>query len=142
MPEIQVESLVKEFAENRALDDVSFDVREAELFTLLGPSGCGKSTTLMSIAGFQTPDDGRIAVGGETFFDGAAHVDVPAERRNLGIVFQSYAVWPHMTVFDNLAFPLRVRRMKRKAIGARVREVLELVDLGPYESRYPHQLSG
>jgi iron(III) transport system ATP-binding protein len=142
MPEIDVASLGKTFGEQRALDDVSFTAGDGELFTLLGPSGCGKSTTLMSIAGFQTPDGGRIAVGGEQFFDAGRRLNVAAERRNLGIVFQSYAVWPHMTVFENLAFPLKVRRLSRKDLGARVREVLELVDLAPYERRYPHQLSG
>ena len=142
MPDIQVESLVKQFGAQRALDDVSFDVREGELFTLLGPSGCGKSTTLMSIAGFQTPEEGRIAVGGDVFFDASRRVGVPAERRNLGIVFQSYAVWPHMTVFQNLAFPLKVRRTKRATIRERVHEVLELVEMGGYADRYPHQLSG
>lgn len=142
MPGIDVERLVKTFADQNALDDVEFHVADGELFTLLGPSGCGKSTTLMSIAGFQTPDGGRIAVGGEAFYDRAAKIDVPAERRNLGIVFQSYAVWPHMTVFDNLAFPLRVRGLKRRELAVRVREVLELVDLGSLENRYPHQLSG
>jgi iron(III) transport system ATP-binding protein len=142
MPEIHVESLVKQFGPQRALDDVSFDVAEGELFTLLGPSGCGKSTTLMSIAGFQTPEEGRIAVGGDVFFDAARRVSVAAERRNLGIVFQSYAVWPHMTVFQNLAFPLKVRKTKRAAIRARVREVLELVEMEQLIDRYPHQLSG
>ncbi len=142
MPEIHVENLVKEFGDQRALDDVSFEVREGELFTLLGPSGCGKSTTLMSIAGFQHPESGRIAVGDETFVDAARRIAVPAEQRNLGIVFQSYAVWPHMTVFENLAFPLKVRKLKRAAIRTRVREVLELVEMLQYEQRYPHQLSG
>jgi iron(III) transport system ATP-binding protein len=142
MPEIEVAGLVRTFADIRALDDVSFKVTDGELFTLLGPSGCGKSTTLMSIAGFQTPNEGRIAVGGEPIFDASSRLNLAAERRNLGIVFQSYAVWPHMTVFDNLAFPLRVRKLNRKDIGTRVREVLELVDLGPMEKRYPHQLSG
>ena len=142
MPGIEVNDLVKTFSGQTVLDHVGFEARDGELFTLLGPSGSGKSTTLMSIAGFQTPDDGGIVVGGETFFDGAAGVDVPAERRNLGIVFQSYAVWPHMTVFDNLAFPLRIRKLRRKDIAARVREVLELVDLAALEGRYPHQLSG
>src|SRR5919198_1359260 len=142
MPEIHVEGLVKEFGDQRALDRVSFTVADGELFTLLGPSGCGKSTTLMSIAGFQRPDSGRIAVGDETFFDAGRRIDVAAEQRNLGIVFQSYAVWPHMTVFDNLAFPLRVRKIRRAALRDRVREVLELVDMAPYEKRYPHQLSG
>ena len=142
MPEINVQNLVKQFGDQRALDDVSFAVKEGELFTLLGPSGCGKSTTLMSIAGFQQPEAGRIAVGDETFFDASRRVAVPAEQRNLGIVFQSYAVWPHMTVFDNLAFPLKVRKLKRAAIRTRVLDVLELVEMTAYEKRYPHQLSG
>jgi iron(III) transport system ATP-binding protein len=142
MPEIKVESLVKQFTESRALDDVSFEVADGELFTLLGPSGCGKSTTLMSIAGFQMPEAGRISVGGDVFFDAARRVSVPAERRNLGIVFQSYAVWPHMTVFENLAFPLKVRKTKRSLIRTRVLEVLELVEMAAFVDRYPHQLSG
>jgi iron(III) transport system ATP-binding protein len=142
MPEIHVDSLVKQFGEQRALDDVSFRVKEGELFTLLGPSGCGKSTTLMSIAGFQTPEEGRIAVGDETFFDAGRRLSVAAERRNLGMVFQSYAVWPHMKVYDNLAFPLRVRKLKKNAIRDRVHEVLHLVEMSPYADRYPHQLSG
>jgi iron(III) transport system ATP-binding protein len=142
MPEIHVQGLVKQFTEHRALDDVGFTVRDGELFTLLGPSGCGKSTTLMSIAGFQRPEDGTIRVGEDTFFDGAARVNVPAERRNLGIVFQSYAVWPHMTVFENLAFPLKVRRLKKAEIRRRVLETLELVEMVQHERRYPHQLSG
>jgi iron(III) transport system ATP-binding protein len=142
MPEIQVERLVKTFGDQRALNRVSFAVEEGELFTLLGPSGCGKSTTLMSIAGFQNPDAGRIAVGDETFFDAKSRLSVPAERRNLGIVFQSYAVWPHMTVFENLAFPLKVRKVKRSELRARVDEVLGLVEMRDYARRYPHQLSG
>src|ERR671930_1423212 len=142
MPEIQIDNLVKTFGEQRALDGVSFSVEEGELFTLLGPSGCGKSTTLMSIAGFQQPEEGCITVRGETFFDTARRINVAAERRNLGIVFQSYAVWPHMTVFQNLAFPLEVRRMKRGAVRERVHEILELVEMREYAARYPHQLSG
>jgi len=142
MPEIQIAGLIKQFGVERALDDVGFEVADGELFTLLGPSGCGKSTTLMSIAGFQTPDAGRIAVGEQVFFDPSRRVNVAAERRNLGIVFQSYAVWPHMTVFGNLAFPLKVRKLGRRAIRTRVEEVLELVDMGQYAERFPHQLSG
>src|SRR6266540_4376329 len=142
MPEIHVEKLVKHFGEQLALDDVTFRVDEGKLFTLLGPSGCGKSTTLLSIAGFHSPERGRIAGGGEVFFDAERRVNVAPEQRNLGIVFQSYAVWPHMTVFENLAFPLKVRRVKRKEIRARVAETLELVEMGQYTDRYPHQLSG
>jgi iron(III) transport system ATP-binding protein len=142
MPEIHVDNLVKTFGDQRALDRVSFSVQEGELFTLLGPSGCGKSTTLLSIAGFQRPEEGRIAVADTTFFDAERRVNIAAERRNLGIVFQSYAVWPHMTVFENLAFPLKVRRVAKRDIQVRVAEVLELVEMGEYASRYPHQLSG
>src|SRR3954466_2580261 len=142
MPEIHVEGLVRDFGDQRALDHVGFTVADGELFTLLGPSGCGKSTTLMSLAGFQTPNEGRIAIGADTFFDAERRIDVAAEQRNLGIVFQSYAVWPHMTVFDNLAFPLKVRKVKRRELAERVREVLVLVDMAQYERRYPHQLSG
>src|SRR5215204_1945464 len=142
MPEISIESLVKTFGAQRALDDVSFTVRDGELFTLLGPSGCGKSTTLMSIAGFQRPEDGRISVGGQIVFDAGRGIALPAEHRNLGIVFQSYAVWPHMTVAENLAFPLKVRRLKRSEIKERIAQTLELVEMEPYVKRYPHELSG
>ena len=142
MPEIQVNGLVKKFSDQLALHDVGFRVDDGKLFTLLGPSGCGKSTTLLSIAGFHRPEAGRIAVGNETFFDAGRGIDIAAERRNLGIVFQSYAVWPHMTVAENLAFPLKIRRLKRKAIRSRVLETLELVEMSPLADRYPHQLSG
>jgi iron(III) transport system ATP-binding protein len=142
MPEIHIDNLGKVFGDLRVLDDVTFHVEEGELFTLLGPSGCGKSTTLMSIAGFQTPDEGTVRVGDETFFDAGRRTNVAAEARNLGIVFQSYAVWPHMTVFDNLAFPLKVRKVKKREIEKRVIETLELVEMREQKARYPHQLSG
>ena len=142
MPDIRVEHLSKSFPGTTALDDISFTVKDMEFVTLLGPSGCGKTTTLMCIAGFQTPDEGLIACGGDRFVDRGARVDLAAERRNLGMVFQSYAIWPHMTVAQNVAFPLRVRKMSKRAITARVEEVLALVELSEQASRYPHQLSG
>jgi iron(III) transport system ATP-binding protein len=142
VPDIRIENLCKSFSGIKVLDDVSFTVGDKEFVTLLGPSGCGKTTTLMAIAGFQTPDVGRIACGDTTFLDTATRVDLPAERRNLGIVFQSYAIWPHMTVEQNVAFPLRIRKLGRSAIRARVAEVLALVELGRHADRYPHQLSG
>ncbi len=142
MPDIRVEHLTKSFSGPKVLDDISFTVKDKEFVTLLGPSGCGKTTTLMCIAGFQTPDEGRIACGDDTFVDRDARIDLAAERRNLGIVFQSYAIWPHMTVAQNVAFPLRVRKMPKRAISARVREVLALVELSEQAGRYPHQLSG
>jgi len=142
VPDIRVEHLSKSFSGTRVLDDVSFTVKDKEFVTLLGPSGCGKTTTLMCIAGFQAPDEGRIACGDDTFADRSARLDLAAERRNLGMVFQSYAIWPHMTVAQNVAFPLRVRRMPKRDISARVAEVLALVELGEHAGRYPHQLSG
>jgi iron(III) transport system ATP-binding protein len=142
VPDIRVEHLSKSFSGNRVLDDISFTVKDKEFVTLLGPSGCGKTTTLMCIAGFQTPDEGLIACGDDTFVDRGARVDLAAERRNLGMVFQSYAIWPHMTVPQNVAFPLRVRKMSKRAVTARVKEVLALVELGQHAGRYPHQLSG
>jgi ABC-type Fe3+/spermidine/putrescine transport system ATPase subunit len=129
-----------------ALEGVSFDVRPGELFTLLGPSGCGKTTTLRSIAGLERPDEGTITVGGRVLFDRARGVSVPSNARRLGMVFQSYAIWPHMTVFDNAAFPLEVlprrRRPGRAALEQRVREVLERVELGDYADRPATKLSG
>src|SRR6266436_5555569 len=105
MPEITVEAIGKAFGDEPALADVSFTVNDGELLTLLGPSGCGKTTTLMSIAGFQQPDCGRITCGDRPFFDHASRLSLPAEARNLGMVFQSYAVWPHMTLAQNVGFP-------------------------------------
>jgi iron(III) transport system ATP-binding protein len=134
--------LTKRFDGHTALDDVSLEARDGELLTLLGPSGCGKSTTLWSIAGLHHPDAGVIEIGGSTVFDGAAGVFVPPERRECGVVFQSYAVWPHMTVAENVGYPLGLRRIKGKARQARVEQVLELVELADLAGRYPHQLSG
>src|SRR5882757_3642090 len=129
MPEISVQGLSKTFGREHALYDVSFSVRDKEFLTLLGPSGCGKTTTLMSIAGFQCPDEGTISCGGRIFFDRAGKVNLAAEDRNLGMVFQSYAIWPHLTVFGNVAFPLRIRRMKKDALRRRVLETLDLVEM-------------
>ncbi|HEY4852984.1 MAG TPA: ABC transporter ATP-binding protein [Streptosporangiaceae bacterium] len=142
MSEIRVEHLVKSFGPVRVLDDVSFTVKDKEFVTLLGPSGCGKTTTLMSIAGFQTPDAGIITCGDEAFYDSGTRINRPAERRNLGIVFQSYAIWPHMTVAGNVGFPLKIRKMGKRAISERVTEVLDLVEMGEHAGRYPHELSG
>jgi iron(III) transport system ATP-binding protein len=129
-----------------ALDGVSFDVRPGELFTLLGPSGCGKTTTLRSVAGLERPDDGTITVADRVLFDRSSGISVPSNARQLGMVFQSYAIWPHMTVFDNAAFPLEVlprrRRPGRAALEERVRKVLERVELGDFAGRPATKLSG
>src|SRR5467141_1041930 len=120
MPEITIQGLSKSFGQVRALNDISFSVKDKEFLTLLGPSGCGKTTTLMSIAGFQNPDGGRITCGDETFYDRRTRINRPAQRRNLGIVFQSYALWPHMTVAGNVGFPLKIRRLGKRPISERV----------------------
>lgn len=143
---ISVSNLVKEFriAEGVkvAVNGISFDLAEGEFFTLLGPSGCGKTTTLRSIAGLERPTSGVITIEGRKVYEDK--VLVPANERQLGMVFQSYAVWPHMSVFDNVAFPLQVAQDKpsRSEISARVSEALELVDLGGLESRPATKLSG
>jgi iron(III) transport system ATP-binding protein len=142
VPEIFVTGLTKAYGDATVLDDFSFTVHDKEILTLLGPSGCGKSTTLMSIAGLQRPDKGRITCGDSTFYDGTARIHRTPEERSLGVVFQSYAVWPHMTVFDNVAFPLQVRKLRKPEVRKRVGEVLELVELSAQSGRFPHELSG
>jgi iron(III) transport system ATP-binding protein len=140
--ELVITDLTKTFGPTTALDRISVEAADGELLTLLGPSGCGKSTTLWSIAGLHRPDSGRIAVGDATLFDDRAGIDLPPEDRECGVVFQSYAVWPHMTVAENVGYPLKLRRQRGRARSARVAEVLDLVELGHLAGRYPHQLSG
>ncbi len=129
-----------------AVDDVSFSVRPGELFTLLGPSGCGKTTILRSIAGVETPDEGEITVAGRVLFSSTRGTRVRANERGLGMVFQSYAIWPHMSVYDNVAFPLtvvpRARRLSRPAIRERVERLLSLVRLEGLGARPATDLSG
>ncbi len=145
---LTVERLTRIFA-NR-YDTVAGGVREADFalaqgqfFTLLGPSGCGKTTTLRCIAGLEKPDAGRIVLAGRPLFDGAAGLLVPVHQRGIGMVFQSYAIWPHMTVFENVAFPLRVgRRMAREEIARQVDRALATVGLGAYGPRPATRLSG
>ncbi len=129
-----------------AVDGVSFEVQEGALFTLLGPSGCGKTTTLRSVAGLERPDAGVIRLRDTVLFDGSRRVNVPANKRGLGMVFQSYAIWPHMSVFSNVSFPLEVvprrQRLGRTEIGRRVRRVLEAVGLAELADRQATKLSG
>src|SRR5690349_14833247 len=129
-----------------AVDDISLDVAEGELFTLLGPSGCGKTTTLRCIAGLETPDGGTISIADRTLFSAAERVRVPANERGLGMVFQSYAIWPHMDVYKNVAFPLQVLprrgRPSRAVIKQRVERALAVVKLDHLASRQATDLSG
>src|SRR5690349_3257887 len=128
----------------RAAHEVSFQVPQGKLFTLLGPSGCGKTTTLRSIAGLERPRQGEISIGGDIVYSSQRGVFVPPNRRGLGMVFQSYAIWPHMTVYENAAFPLRVgrRRFARREIDQRVMRVLGTVDLADMAQREATKLSG
>src|ERR1043166_7402808 len=127
-----------------AVQGIDFEVREGEVFALLGPSGCGKTTTLRCIAGLEIPDQGEIAIGGRLVFSDKAHTIVPIHKRGVGMVFQSYAIWPHMSVFDNVAFPL-VRggfRVPRSQVKERVRKALHLVQMEGFEDRPAPLLSG
>jgi iron(III) transport system ATP-binding protein len=142
MVDLVIKNLVKKFGDNTVVDDLSLHVADGEFVSLLGPSGCGKSTTLAAIAGLDRPTSGQIRAGNAAFFDGATGIFVPPEARGCGLVFQSYALWPHMTVFQNVAFPLQLRKMSRDDIRRRVMEALELVEMTPYADRHPHQLSG
>jgi iron(III) transport system ATP-binding protein len=142
MAELRVEGLTKLFGSVRAVDNISFTVGDGEFLTLLGPSGCGKSTTLAALAGLDRSDGGRIILGDQVFFDGERGLFVPPERREVGLVFQSYALWPHMTVAQNLDFPLRLRKMPKAQRAERVAEALALVEMTEYGARYPFALSG
>ena len=125
-----------------AVRNLSLDVHDGEIVTLLGPSGCGKTTTLRMVAGLEVPDDGDIFFGDSAVVLSSRRLCLAPDKRNVGMVFQSYAIWPHMTVAENLAFPLRARRFPRSEIKDRVRRVLELVDLPGYEDRPGPLLSG
>jgi iron(III) transport system ATP-binding protein len=141
--ELVVEGLVKRFGEKvLAVDHVSLEVGRGEFLVLLGPSGCGKTTTLRCVAGFEEPEQGRILIGGVPVTDTWRGLLVPPERRNLGMVFQSYAIWPHMTVFENVAYGLVVKRRPRAEVKRKVEETLALVGLTGMEGRPATALSG
>lgn len=144
--EVAVLSLVKTFRTKteivRALDDVTVICPSGKVLTLLGPSGCGKTTLLRCIAGLEEPDSGEIKLGERIVWSKTKGINVPPERREIGMVFQSYAIWPHMTVFENVAFPLRVKKFPRQEIERRVRLALEMVQLAGFEKRPATQLSG
>ncbi|MFL5322707.1 MAG: ABC transporter ATP-binding protein [Microvirga sp.] len=141
-PALAVDDLRVRLGSNEILRGVSYAVRPGRIAALLGRSGSGKTTLLRCVAGLETPTAGSIAIGETQVFDAGRGIDVPTERRNLGLVFQSYALWPHKTVFDNVAYGLRVRGAARADIEARVAEVLQGVGLGALGARFPHQLSG
>jgi spermidine/putrescine transport system ATP-binding protein len=133
---VELTGVTKRFGDVVALDNVSLQIRNGEFFSLLGPSGCGKTTTLRIIAGFETPTEGEI------FIQGQPMGHIPPFQRDTNMVFQNYALFPHMTVAENVAFGLEMKRLSRDEIARRIKEVLELVRLSGMEDRKPHQLSG
>ena len=141
-PVLRVRGLTKSYGALRVVDDVSFDVHAGEVLTLLGPSGCGKSTTLRMIAGLDQPDSGEVWVRGRLMASPANNIMVPPEGRKVGLVFQSYAIWPHMTVEQNIGYPLKVRRLDRDTIVNKVAEIILLVKLDGLGGRMPTELSG
>ena len=140
MATVTIKHITKAFGDNVVLKEFNETFQEGEFITLLGPSGCGKTTMLRIIAGFEKPTSGEVYIddqlvsGGKTF--------VPPEKRSIGMVFQSYAVWPHMNVFDNVAYPLSIKKVPKSEIKERVDKVLEIVHLSQYAQRFPNQLSG
>ena len=136
MANIKLENLTKRFGENTVVDHINLEIPNGTLVSILGPSGCGKTTMLRVIAGFETPDDGNI------YFDQDSVTSIPSNKRNIGMVFQSYALFPHMTVEENIAYGLQQRKLSRQQIEARVRQVLETVHMREFARRKPKQLSG
>lgn len=145
---LKVTNLSKRFETNqggvRAVQNVDFEVSKGSFFTLLGPSGCGKTTTLRCVAGLEKPETGEIVIGGEVVVSTERNIFVPSYQRDIGMVFQSYAIWPHMSVFDNAAFPLvrGKKRLPRRQVKERVEKALQMVKLGGLEKRPAPQLSG
>ncbi len=135
-PLIKIEHVTKRFGDFTAIDDVSIDIYAREFFALLGPSGCGKTTLMRMLAGFETPTEGRISI------DGKDMAGVPANKRPVNMMFQSYALFPHLTVWDNIAFGLRRDRLEKDRVAARVEEMLKLTQLQRFAKRKPHQISG
>ena len=146
MNELSVNDLYLDYgtgaSANAILKGVSMHLKKGEVVALLGPSGSGKTTLLRAVAGLESPKAGTINIGERVVFDGARNFEMPAEQRNLGLVFQSYALWPHKTVFDNVAYGLKLRKMANVEIASRVNEVLTQLGLGHLGERFPHQLSG
>ena len=142
MPEIILENVTKKFEKFVAVDNLCLHIADRGFVTLLGPSGCGKTTTLRMIAGLETPTSGRIVIDGKPVYDSKKGVNVPPNKRDIGFLFQNYALWPHMTVYENIAFGLEMLKWDKARIRKRVDELLALLKIEPFEKRYPSELSG
>lgn len=142
MAQVSISNVYKRFGSVTAVNDFSLDIADGEFISILGPSGCGKTTMLRMIAGFEQASAGEIYIGDRLVSSSKQNVFVPPENRDIGMVFQSYAVWPHMTVAENVGYPLKIKRIAKDKIKKQVQDALEMVHLGEYAARYPHQLSG
>ena len=142
MSEVRIEHVFKRFGGVTAVNDFNLTVKDGEFVSILGPSGCGKTTTLRMIAGFERATEGEIYIGENCVSSSDKGTFAPPEKRDIGMVFQSYAVWPHMTVAENVGYPLKIQKVDKDSRAKRVQEMLELVHVGEYGERYPHQLSG
>jgi iron(III) transport system ATP-binding protein len=142
MADLIAQNIEKQLGTTQVLCGVSFELQPGEVLALLGASGSGKTTLLRSVAGLEKPDKGKIEIRGKVVFDAASGFEIPAEERGLGLVFQSYAIWPHRSVFENVAYGLRLRRVSDAEVRRKVGEILERLGLGDLADRYAHQLSG
>jgi len=142
MPDVRIEKLIKRFGSVNAIDGVDIHIPDGKIVTLLGPSGCGKTTTLRCLAGFENADEGKIWIGDRLIFDSREKINISPQKRGMGMVFQSYAVWPHMSVFENIAFPLRIRKAPRDEINERVMRALSMVGIEELKDRLPSEISG
>ena len=142
MPEIILQHVTKRFDKFVAVQDLDLQIQDRGFITLLGPSGCGKTTTLRMIAGLETPTSGRILIDGVPVFDSEKGINLPPNKRDIGFLFQNYALWPHMTVYENIAFGLEMLKWDKARIRKRVDELLALLKIEQFEKRYPAELSG
>ena len=137
MPEIVLKNVTKRWGDFVAVDNLNMTIEDRDFITLLGPSGCGKTTTLRMIAGLETPTEGTITIGGRTVFDSERGINISPDKRDIGFLFQNYALWPHMTVYQNISFGLENMKWKKADIKARVAEMLKLLKIEEFSSRYP-----
>lgn len=142
MPEIILKNITKRFGKSVAVDNLNLVIKDGDFVSLLGPSGCGKTTTLRMIAGLETPTEGEIYIDGKLMFSSEKGVDVSPDKRNVGFLFQNYALWPHMTVYKNIAFGLENMKWDKEKIRKRVEELLDTLKIREYVDRYPAELSG